>query len=213
LKIIVKNICFWISIFTILHYLFAYLGGRYFFNLDLIFMSYLLPIILILIIKQTIILTKVIIEKNKRIKFSLLSLLFGILLLFINFIFPSYPIFQIGFRNQIKNVLKPEQFREIAHVSRKILTKDDFLPIRMPGPGNNLWNAKKHAENWKILTSSTAIERLDNSFVIFVHDSSVSISWGGALWGHWGVKIYDKIVPTNTNHNDISIDIKISREE
>jgi hypothetical protein len=191
-----------IGLFTLLNYLLAYLGGRYWFMLSGIFFFYLLPAIIVLILLQASYFIKAIVEKD-YIKIKLIYLLISILILTINIVIPSYPLFKIGFRNQMKNVLSQSQFHQIAAVSRSVIQLNDHLP----GPGKDFWKKDTHVVQWKKILSSTEIDKLDNSYVIFVCDSSVNIIWGGVL-AHWGIKIYDKISPVNHNKMDVTNDIK-----
>lgn len=60
----------------------------------------------------------------------------------------------------------------------------------MPGPGKaSLWNESEHRAQWTALISATALSKLDPTLVLHNGTDSVSISWGGALVGHWGLII------------------------
>jgi hypothetical protein len=115
-------------------------------------------------------------------------ILFALACIFFAAVFTLSPedIFLAGFRQKIKATVSPDELREIARVCH------DELPINksLPGPQKwSLWNEKEHRAQWNILVRSTSLGKLDPSMTIFNHSDSVSIAWGGALVGHWGLAI------------------------
>lgn len=110
-------------------------------------------------------------------------------------------VFRVGFRHRITSSVTADELREIARVSHQTLP----MQGRMPGPRKtSLWNESEHRAQWTALIGATALSRLDPTLVLHNGTDSVSISWGGALVGHWGVVIQ---MGGNTGNGDIARDI------
>jgi hypothetical protein len=110
-------------------------------------------------------------------------------------------VFRVGFRHRITSTITADELREIARVSRQTLP----MQGRLPGPEKrSLWNESEHRAHWTALTKATALSKLDSALTLFNGANAVTISWGGALVGHWGLIIQtdDKSVS-----GDISGDI------
>jgi hypothetical protein len=52
-----------------------------------------------------------------------------------------------------------------------------------------------------MLTNSTSLGKLDSFIVIYQQPNNVELSWGGALIGHWGVRVENA---TTTATGDIA---------
>lgn len=95
-------------------------------------------------------------------------------------------VFRVGFRHRINSSVTADELREIARVSHQTLP----MQGRMPGPGKtSLWNESEHRAQWTALSKSTALSKLDPALTLFNGPNAVTISWGGALVGHWGLII------------------------
>ncbi|MBK8000969.1 MAG: hypothetical protein IPK15_20225 [Verrucomicrobia bacterium] len=95
-------------------------------------------------------------------------------------------VFRVGFRHRITSTVTADELREIARVSRQTLP----MQGRMPGPEKkSLWNESEHRAHWTALTKATALSKLDPTLTLINGPSAVTISWGGALVGHWGLII------------------------
>ena len=117
------------------------------------------------------------------------------------FIIPADKIFRVGFRQRIKTTISIDELRGIARACH------DSLPVNglLPGPEKrSLWAEEEHRPVWVALTKSTSLGKLDPWMVIKNYSDSVVISWGGALAGHWGVRIQIEQV---TTAGDIAPDI------
>lgn len=109
----------------------------------------------------------------------------GCLFFLIIFTVQQARIFQIGFRTRIESQITPEELRQIAASVQNLLPENG----RIAGPEKNFSTTKDERRQWEILSDTTAIEKLDQWMVIFNNPQTVGISWGGALIGHWGIKI------------------------
>lgn len=110
-------------------------------------------------------------------------------------------VFRVGFRHRITSTVTADELREIARVSRQTLP----MQGRSPGPGkSSLWNESEHRAQWTALTKATALSKLDSTLTLFNGANTVTISWGGALVGHWGVIIQ---MDESTGSGDIARDI------
>lgn len=113
-------------------------------------------------------------------------------------------VFRVGFRHRITSTVTADdadELREIARVSRQTLPMEG----RLPGPEkSSLWNESEHRAQWTVLEKDTALDKLDPTLTLFNEPNTVTISWGGALVGHWGV-----IIQTDgqTGVGDIASDI------
>ena len=124
------------------------------------------------------------------------SILLGIALLFLRLGFAAPParVFQMGFRQEIKSTVSPDELRAIARLCHETLP----LHERLPGPNKwSLWNEQEHRPQWSVLVGSSSLGKLDPSLIVFNETDSVEIAWGGALVGHWGLIIQtgDKTEP------------------
>jgi hypothetical protein len=110
----------------------------------------------------------------------------GLVFFAANFAIPPAEFFMAGFCQRIKSNVSSGELREIARVCHA------ELPVGKPFPGpqkESLWNESEHRSKWNSLVGSTALGKLDPSLTIFNQSDSVSIAWGGALVGHWGLTI------------------------
>ena len=99
-------------------------------------------------------------------------------------ILPTKP-FLMGFHHQVYSRTTVNDLRAVAVMAR---SSGDFF---LPGPGKwSLWEPAKHAAKWEELKKVPSFGRLDTSVVITAHDGIVQMNWGGALVGHWGIRIH-----------------------
>ena len=103
-------------------------------------------------------------------------------------------IYLRGFQAYARKVLTPDEWRGIARFAQANIHAqpgEEQFGRQLPGPGkDSLWNENKHRALWSKLTVETHVQKLSDSLVIYVDSESTSITWGGALAGHWGIRIY-----------------------
>ena len=104
--------------------------------------------------------------------------------------------FKAGFRVRIHRTISPEELRTLARVARAEIPMGNisFRPGEgiLPSPGKgSLWEEAEHRKMWDAVTNQTAIGKLDPGLVVCVSSNDVELSWGGALVGHWGLRIQD----------------------
>jgi hypothetical protein len=101
-------------------------------------------------------------------------------------IFFNEDAYLLGFKYRVQRLSSSQELREIADKARELLIEQRWLP----GPGKNLWEEEVHAELWEKMPKSKIISGNTNFVVISVDDNyDVNLSWGGALVGHWGIRI------------------------
>lgn len=143
------------------------------------------------------VLSLVALVKRQQARLALAALSISTLLVVTEFIVSPARVFQFGFRQRIQGTLSAEELRQIARVCHDTLPIDGMLP----GPEkHSLWTEQEHRPIWVTLTNSSSLGKLDPSMVIFNRSDAVELSWGGALVGHWGVRIQNEPV---TNAGDI----------
>ena len=124
--------------------------------------------------------------KRKQVIVALFALLLSIGFAAVGFITPPIKVFQLGFRERIKATLSADELRQIARVFQENAPTNGFLPGPRKG---SLWTENEHGPLWTKMTNSTSLGKLDDWVVVFKHPDEVELSWGGALVGHWGVRI------------------------
>jgi hypothetical protein len=95
------------------------------------------------------------------------------------------PFFKAGFKARIKMTFSAEELHQIAKVARNIVPPRG----RISSPTRD----RSDIANWTKLATSTAINKLTFMAGVCVEKDDVSIVYGAALPGHWGVII------SNTN--------------
>ena len=130
------------------------------------------------------------------------ALTISLLFFMVGFAISPAKVFQAGFRHRITLTVSVDELRGIARVCHLTLPVDG----RLPGPQKtSLWNESEHRAQWKALTGATALGKLDSWLTVHNGTDTVTISWGGALVGHWGL-----IIQTDSKGGtgDIASDIR-----
>jgi len=176
-------------------FIFSYAGGRTgepisIFNLPVELAPYLLNLFCLLAL-LVLLLTAIV--KRKQTRAALIAFAFSTMIVALGFVIPPIKAFQVGFSHRITASISAGELRQIAQEFEKNVPPKGFLP----GPGKrSLWTAEEHAPIWTKMTNATSLVKLDNWVVIYKHSDDVELSWGGALAGHWGVRIKTEAATT-----------------
>lgn len=101
---------------------------------------------------------------------------------------PQSDSFLLGFRDTIASRINEQQFFDIAKaVSEQIPRGESIWSIDKPIHGDDPGNVSK----WKELGRTVDLKPLPSKYAIFNHGNEIEILWGGALTGHWGVRVSD----------------------
>jgi len=113
---------------------------------------------------------------------------------------PERP-FMLGFRNRVLKLSSPQELHGIAAKARILLNEEKHLP----GPGR-IWlpeKKEKYSDLWKKIPESKLFTSHNSRVCISVSDNNdVEIFWGGALIGHWGIRISDYPLERKTYDNE-----------
>jgi hypothetical protein len=132
--------------------------------------------------------------KRKHVGATVTALLLSTAFAAAGFLFPPARLFKLGFRERLQARLSVDELRQIARVFQQNAPPDG----KLPGPGKrSLWTEQEHAPFWTALTNSTSLGKLDSFIVIYKQPDNVELSWGGALIGHWGVRIKNAATATD----------------
>src|SRR5437867_1961525 len=169
-------------------YAISYIGGRQGMWLSLAgFPAQVAPILISLVcLASLVVLLVVALVKRRPAGKALRSLVIALLLFASGFALAPARVFQAGFRQRIRSTVSPDELRAIARLCHEKLPPHG----RLPGPGkSSLWNETEHGPQWNALVESSSLAKLDPSLTIFNNADTVSIAWGGALVGQWGLII------------------------
>lgn len=185
-----------ISLSTAGLFIMSYASGRAGTSIGLfLVVPYLLNLLCLLAL---LILLLIAIAKRKHIRTALKAFVLSTTIVALGIVIPPEKVFLLGFRHRIQATISANELRQIAQEFEKNLPPKGFLP----GPGKrSLWTAEEHAPFWTSMTNSTSLGKLDNWVVIYQHRDDVELSWGGALAGHWGVRIKTE---ATTSEGDIA---------
>jgi hypothetical protein len=180
--------CAAIAAMTCISYAIGYIGGRrgMFLSVGMLPAEFLPVLISLFCLILLLILLAIALLKRKPAGKPFVLLALGIVFFAADFVIPPTKLFMAGFRQRIKSTIAPGELRDIARVCHA------ELPIDKPFPGpqkSSLWSETEHRSQWNRLVRSTSLGKLDPWMTISNHSDSVSIVWGGALVGHWGLAI------------------------
>jgi hypothetical protein len=124
--------------------------------------------------------------KRQRIVLSIIIIIVAMSFWCVPKLFPYRP-YLLGFKYRILKISSSQELRELAGNARKILVKHRNLPNR----GQYwLWDEEIHRRLWEQMPNYKILSDNDHYVSISVSDSnSVDILWGGALTGHYGIRI------------------------
>jgi hypothetical protein len=100
--------------------------------------------------------------------------------------------FILGFKYRTLSLSSPEELQEIAGKARSLISESGSGSL--PGPGKwSLWEEENHRVLWEQMPEAKILSSFDSSVVIHVSDNNcVDLIWGGALVGHWGIRIAEQ---------------------
>ena len=100
--------------------------------------------------------------------------------------------FLLGFKHRVLRLSSPQELRQIASTARTYLSTDNSLP----SPEHLfLWDEEVHRQIWEKMPKSKILGSEEHWPLIVINDNGcIELSWGGALTGHWGIRIAEKIV-------------------
>ncbi len=117
--------------------------------------------------------------------------------LFLYRLLPTSP-FLLGFHRRISAKFTPDQLRLVAAKAISLSKEEDHWYL--PSPQKlSLWDPKSDAPLWAEMNRVPGFSKFDGPFEIEVWQGNVYITWGGALIGHWGIRIDSSSVARKDN--------------
>jgi len=105
---------------------------------------------------------------------------------FLSRLLPTSPFLK-GFYSRISSQVTPDQLRAIAAQATKIMGAER---TSLASPTKfSLWDEKADRPLWTKLAATPGVDRLDQGLLIQSINGWIELEWGGALMGHWGIRI------------------------
>ena len=97
--------------------------------------------------------------------------------------------FLLGLATRLHHLSNPAEIQSVAQTCLSALPSGGlvFGPRKMMGPRPE--EAEESQRVWKSISSSSFIHLDGDTCVVSVRPPEVSFTWGGALPGHWGIRV------------------------
>ena len=96
-----------------------------------------------------------------------------------------------GFRYGVMQRVSMAEISEIAGIATTVVPNGSL--ILPPNIGGNRGEAD-NSNRWSDFVSRAPVGRLNKPFVVYHHDGTVQLEWGGALTGHWGLRVGHPVI-------------------
>jgi hypothetical protein len=118
---------------------------------------------------------------------------------------PQSP-FLLGFAMRLRQLSSPAEITSASQLCLSLMPSGG----RVYGPKKIFGPSPEEEENskpiWKALDGYRFVHLLDDTCVIFVEPPNVDFTWGGALPGHWGIRVLGSrdtiVVPRSVRFSD-----------
>jgi hypothetical protein len=111
-----------------------------------------------------------------------------------------------GFRCGVLQRVSLSEIQEIATIAARIVP-DGSLILPLVGTGRG---EPDNSARWNAFRSQAPIGNLSGKFVVYHRDGTVQLEWGGALTGHWGLRVGQPAARLERDSNFIPISEEIA---
>lgn len=112
-----------------------------------------------------------------------------------------------GFKFGLLQRFSLDELNEIAAVARQVVPEGSLI---LPADIGSQRGEPDNAQRWSDFISRVPVKHLNPRFVVYNRDGEIQIEWGGALTGHWGLRIGNTVSRGDRDTNFIPMSVNVA---